>query len=565
VLRRLTLVVVTAGCAARGPGGAAPSAVGPSLRPSPRPAVVAPAAPVVVDVGELELSLRGKPAGREAFTIARTADGFRIDSEVRLEQRGTLRLIVSELETDAAWRPRAATVRDVIDGGTTTTLGGAPLTLRATARLGASAVRTASRPIDLYLADNTLAHFAPICALPAPAVRTGFPGMEVRVGDARPAPPFVQRTVDLGATVRALITCEATRLVAVELPALALVAVRSDRAPALRELVGVPATKAPLAAGLIEEPRTIRVAAARGREAAELACSLVRPAAAAGPLPVALLLTGSGAQDRDEDAVGAGGIKLGLLRAIASALGTAGVASLRCDDRGIGASTGEFGAATLPTFIADAQAAVGSLRRERGLDPRRVILVGHSEGGVVAAAVAAADPRVAGVALLAAPGRPVDEVLLAQVAHTLAKGGLTDAEAAAALARHQAAFAAIRAGQPLPDTAEADEWAGGEAWLRSHMRHDGLAAVRALACPLWIAQGAIDQQVTPVDAAALAAAARAGGAPVVERSFPSLDHAFVVSATGDVAEYATPGRQVDPTFLAELAAFVAAVPARPDR
>ena len=62
-----------------------------------------------------------------------------------------------------------------------------------------------------------------------------------------------------------------------------------------------------------------------------------------------------------------------------------------------------------------------------------------------------------------------------------------------------------------------------------------------------------------------AAAARAGGAPVVERSFPSLDHAFVVSATGDVAEYATPGRQVDPTFLAELAAFVAAVPARPDR
>lgn len=194
-----------------------------------------------------------------------------------------------------------------------------------------------------------------------------------------------------------------------------------------------------------------------------------------------------------------------------------------------------------------------------------MIVVGHSEGGVVAAAVAAADPRVAGVALLAAPGRPVDEVLLAQVAHTLAKGGLTDAEAAAALARRQATFAAIRAGQPLPDTAEADEWAGGEAWLRSHLRHDVLADVGALACPLWIAQGTIDQQVTPVDAAALAAAARAGGAPVVERSFPSLDHAFVVSATGDVAEYATPGRQVDPTFLAELAAFVAAVPARPDR
>lgn len=564
MLRRLTLVVVTAGCAARGAVVVPPPAGVAARGAAPAPPAAAAAASVVVDGGELILSLRGKPAGREVFTIEAEVDGYRVRSEVRLEQRSTLRLIASDLVTDRAWRPRAAIVRDVVDGVTTSTLEGDPLTLRTTSRLNPATVRTASRAIELYLADNTLAHFAPTCAVAAPTVRTGFPGMAVRIGPDRALPPFVQRTVDLGATVRALVTCEGARLVAVELPALALVAVRSDRADDLRDLVGVPATKAPLPPGLIEEPRTVRVAAARDRAAAELACSLVRPVGATGPLPVALLLTGSGAQDRDEDAVGAGGVKLGLLRAVAGALGVAGVASLRCDDRGVGGSTGEFGAATLATFVADAQAAVAALRRERALDPRRVIVVGHSEGGVVAAAVAAADPRVAGVALLAAPGRPVDEVLLGQVAHTLTAGGLTAAEAAAALARHQAAFAAIRAAQPLPDTAEADEWAGGEAWLRSHMRHDALADVRALACPVWIAQGAIDRQVTPVDAAALAGAARAGGrATVTERAYPSLDHAFVVSATGDVAEYATPGRQVDPTFLAELAGFVAAVPPRP--
>jgi hypothetical protein len=521
-----------------------------------------PAVPVEVDRGELVLTVRGRPAGRESFSIERNGAERVIRSEVRLEAGGALRLLDSVLVTDEAWRPRAALGRDVRDGVTTTTLEGEPLTLTTTPRLAPATVRTASRPVDPYLHDNTLAHFAPACALAAPAVRVGFPGMDVRIGADQPTTVagVTRRPVDLAGTVRAIVTCEAGRMLAVELPAFALVAVRHERRAELADVVLPSASKLPLPPGLVELERPVRVAGAT------LACSLVLPAVAppstASPLPVAVLLSGSGAQDRDEDSVGPGGIKLGILRVLALALADGGVASLRCDDRGVGGSTGTFGAATLDTFVADARALVAAVRADRRLDGDRVVMVGHSEGAVVAALTAAADRRVAGAALLAGPGRPIDQVLLEQVARTLARGGLTDAEAAAALARHRAAFAAIRADAPLPDTDEAREWQGGEAWLRSHLRRDVRAAVAAIAPrPLMIAQGGVDRQVTDVDAEALVAAARgAGHATVIDRRYPQLDHLFARSDTGDPSAYVDPDRRVDPALLRDVVAFVGAVP-----
>ncbi|MBK9030974.1 MAG: alpha/beta hydrolase [Myxococcales bacterium] len=540
------------------PAPVAPTAVAPA--PSASPSAPTPRGPVEIDRGELTLTIRGRPAGAEVFTIEADPDGYVIRSEVRLESGSTLRLFDSVLTTDRAWRPRAATGRDVKDGGTTVALTGAPLVLRTRSQLGPSSERTASRAVELYLGDNTFAHFAPACALPAPTVRVGFPGMDVRIGVDQPTAlaGVTRRTVDLAGTMRAVVTCEAGRLLAVELPTMALTAIRTDRTDDVTPLVLPTPTKAALAPGLIELERTI------ARPDATLACALVVPAAATAPLPVAVLLTGSGAQDRDSDSTGPGGIKLGLLRAVASALGLAGVATLRCDDRGVGGSSGDFGAATVDTFIDDARAMVAAVRADRRLDPARVALIGHSEGAVVAAAVAAVEPRVAAVALLAGPGRPVEQVLLEQVALTLSRAGLTAAEAEAALDRHRAAFVAIRAGAPLPDTPEAAEWRGGERWLRSHMTRDILATIAALGSrPLLVAQGGVDQQVAAVDADALVAAARAAGNPaVVDRRYPGLDHLFAASATGDPAAYADPDRQVDPRFLTDLAAFVAAAPAR---
>jgi uncharacterized protein len=271
-----------------------------------------------------------------------------------------------------------------------------------------------------------------------------------------------------------------------------------------------------------------------------------------------VLVTGSGAQDRDENTVGPGGLKMSSFRVIAYALGAAGIASLRCDDRGTGASSGEFGEATLDTFVGDATAMIAALRKEPAIDPARVGVVGHSEGGVIAPLIATRDRKLAAIALLAAPGRPLDVVLADQVANTLRRTGASAAALAAAMARHRAAFAAIAAGQPLPATTEAREWTGAEAWLRSHLVHDPADTARTLAdVAVMIAQGGTDQQVGVADAEALADAfARAGNQRVTYRLYPDLNHMFAWSATGDIAEYADPDATLDPVFVADLVGFL---------
>ena len=561
------LALATLGCACAGnvaaPAPAVPRATVAQAEPAAPPA---PAPAPEIDRGELELTLRGKPFGRETFEIERTRDGFRLRAEVRLETGGTMRLLDGDMVTDADWRPLRGTFRDVKDGGTISHLGGEPRTLSGTAPFAPPTTRTASRDVDLFLADNTMSHFTPLCAIDAPVSRVAFPGMDVRVGADEPRGALVRRRVDLGGTMRALLLCERGRLIAVELPLVGLTAVRSGRAADVAAAAAPPRSTPPLPAGLVESPRTVRVRANRHGESVELACALVMPAAPAGRVPAVVFVTGSGAQDRNGDSTGPAGVKLGFFRVLAGALGEAGIASLRCDDRGTGASTGTYGDATLDTFVGDAAAMVAALRRERGIDRARISVVGHSEGAVIAPRVAAADRRIAGLALLAGPGRPIDVVLLEQIALTLRRAGLTAAEIETALAHHRDAFAAIRAGRPLPDTAEAREWFGGEAWLRSHLRHDLAATAAALRdLDVLVAQGDVDQQVTVADAEALAAALRAGGrARVTVARYPTLNHNFVASATGDVSEYVDPDVEIDAAFVADVAAFVAGVRALPE-
>ncbi len=515
------------------------------------------------DHGQLDLTLRGKPFGHEVFSIEQHATGYQLRAEVHLTAGSVLRLLDSELSTDRAWRPITGRFRDVKDGGTISTLDGSPLVLRGTAPFAPPSERTASRDIELFLADNTMSHFAPLCAIAAPGMRTAFPGMAVTVGPDEPiGGRMVRRRLDLGGSMRVLLACEDARLVAVEVPMFGLTAVRTGRGADIAAAVATRRGKPELAAGLVEDARTIRVPRGGGLAPVELACSLVTPATPTGGVrprwPAVLLLTGSGAQDRDGDSVGDGGVKPGLLKVLAGALGTAGVVSLRCDDRGTAASTGTYGEATLDTFIGDAAAMVKALRRERTVDHRRVIVVGHSEGAVVATRLAARDRGLAGIALLAGPGRQVDTVLLEQVESTLRRAGLTDDEIADALAQHQAAFEAIRAGEPLPDTAEAREWSGGEGWLASHLRVPITETAATLdRVAVLVAQGGVDQQVSMADADALVIAFRASGnSRVTVVSYPNLDHNFTYSATGDVAEYVDPDRTIDATFVADVVSFV---------
>lgn len=81
-----------------------------------------------------------------------------------------------------------------------------------------------------------------------------------------------------------------------------------------------------------------------------------------------------------------------------------GIATLRYDERGVGASSGEHGTATSGELATDAAAAVAYLRTHARIDAGLVGLIGHSEGGMLAAQVAARDPEVAFVVSIAGPG-----------------------------------------------------------------------------------------------------------------------------------------------------------------
>ena len=121
-----------------------------------------------------------------------------------------------------------------------------------------------------------------------------------------------------------------------------------------------------------------------------------------GPFPAALLIAGSGPLDRDGSTRR---LPLAVSRTLAEALAAIGVASLRYDKRGVGASSGTFLAAGLNDNIADARSALAALSALPEVDPARIILIGHSEGAIIAAALATDQPALAGVVLLAEAAR----------------------------------------------------------------------------------------------------------------------------------------------------------------
>ena len=131
---------------------------------------------------------------------------------------------------------------------------------------------------------------------------------------------------------------------------------------------------------------------------------------ARGRFPPSLLITGSGPHDRDESLLGH---KPFLV--LADYLTRKGIVVLRADKRGFGKSTGNFATATMTDFASDADAGVAYLKTRPEVDPRKIGLIGHSEGGIVAPMAAARNPDVAFVVMMAGSGVPGDQILPAQL------------------------------------------------------------------------------------------------------------------------------------------------------
>ncbi len=189
---------------------------------------------------------------------------------------------------------------------------------------------------------------------------------------------------------------------------------------------------------------------------------------------------------------------------------------------------------------------------------------GHSQGGSSALRLAGGEgAQVAGLVLMAAIGRPLDAVILDQVVAHGKKEGLPDDVIAHQVDELRAFVARARSDEPWEAGAVPDRLylaTRDRRWFVEHLALDNSALIAHVVCPILIAQGEADFQVSAEkDARALAAAAQAAGRDVTLITFPGLDHLFKrVSGESTMAQYYDRTRRVDPGFLDELARWIAA-------
>jgi dienelactone hydrolase len=250
--------------------------------------------------------------------------------------------------------------------------------------------------------------------------------------------------------------------------------------------------------------------------------TLTRPADARGLVPAVVTITGSGQQDRDEYIPFAGGIR--LFRELADTLSRRGIAVLRLDDRGVGASGGVASTSTSADFADDIRAAIAYLRTRKDIDPDRIGIIGHSEGGAIAPMVAASDQRLRAVVAMAAPGEPGIEISMAQNKY------LVDRDSSLTPTQRDSILRAARGAlDPAKQTIP---------WVKFWMSYDPAPTARQVKAPTLIVQGATDRQVPVDQAEKLAALIRAGGnRNVTVRVFPATNHLFVDDPSGDFNAY----------------------------
>jgi uncharacterized protein len=221
--------------------------------------------------------------------------------------------------------------------------------------------------------------------------------------------------------------------------------------------------------------------------------TLLLPASARVPVPVAIIIAGSGPTDRNGNSPMLPG-QNNSLRMVAEALAARGVASLRYDKRGIGASMGAMKMEKDLRFTDYANDAAAWVEQLAG-DPRfsRVLIVGHSEGSTLGF-LAAQRGNVAGVISLAGPGRPIAEVLAEQLPKFLADQALrVEAE------RILAALVAGRMVDTVPAGLMMLFQPSVQPYMLSWLAIDPAAEVAKLPMPVLVVQGSTDVQVTPVD------------------------------------------------------------------
>ena len=317
------------------------------------------------------------------------------------------------------------------------------------------------------------------------------------------------------------------------------------------------------------------------KDTIQLAGTLTLPKGA-GVFPAVVLISGSGPQNRDEELMGH---KPFLVWS--DFLTRNGIAVLRFDDRGTAASKGNFKTATTPDFVSDVEAAVQYLKTRKEIDKKKIGLIGHSEGGIIAPMVAAGCKDVSYIVLLAGTGVPGNEILLLQQELIGRANGISEADLQKSQQINKGAFDIIIRTKDtekrkvdlnnylkkafeqdttleIPQGITKDELISKQVsqltspWMVYFITHDPAPVLQKVKCAVLAVNGDKDLQVpAQVNLEAIKKALDKGGnKKVTTKIFPGLNHLFQECKTGSPSEYAGIEQTISPAVLNEVTQWI---------
>lgn len=301
-----------------------------------------------------------------------------------------------------------------------------------------------------------------------------------------------------------------------------------------------------------------------------------------GNYPAVVLVTGSGPQNRDEELMDHRPFLV-----LADYLTRNGFAVLRYDDRGVAKSEGNFETATTNDFADDAQAAYKYLNTRKEINKKKIGLIGHSEGGLVAPIVAVNNPEVAFIVLMAGTGIPGDDLMMLQSYNIGKAGGMPEEELKKLSAINRQAYNIIKQEknkieiekkltqlydselkpiltlQNLP-AQKVQEYMDMQVatltspWYINFIKYDPSVTLQKVKCPVLAVNGEKDLQVSAkANLDAIARAAEKGGNKrVTTKLMPGLNHLFQEAPTGQPSEYATIEQTFSPAALNEILSWL---------
>jgi dienelactone hydrolase len=295
--------------------------------------------------------------------------------------------------------------------------------------------------------------------------------------------------------------------------------------------------------------------------------------------PAVVLVTGSGAQNRDEEIMGH---KPFLV--IADYLTRNGIAVLRCDDRGTAASQGIYANATNEDFAKDTEAMLNYLRSRKEIDTRKIGIIGHSCGGTIAFHIAAKDPAVAFIISLAGAAVQGDSLMLKQVELISKSQGMPDAIWQTMKPTLRNRYSLLQQTDKTPEELQKELYddvtktmspeqlkdlntvqqlsaqisSMTSPWYLHFMRYDPGKDLKKVKCPVLALNGEKDIQV---DASMNLNAIRQkitenGNKKVTVKAYPKLNHLFQTCEKGILAEYGQLEETINPEVLREMTEWI---------